>query len=91
MATRMADRGASDRELMAIFGWSDPRMPTVYTQAADTKRLSRRTVALLAPPSDQDADYLTLAIGSDSEKNRRGPPSPSQGEGEMSGKPKQIR
>jgi integrase len=40
-ATRAAERGASERQLMAIFGWSTGKMAQHYTRAADRMRLAR--------------------------------------------------
>lgn len=37
---RAAENGASDRQLMALFGWSTAKMASVYTRAADQKRLA---------------------------------------------------
>lgn len=70
MATRMADRGASETTLMAVFGWTDPRMPAVYTKAANKKRLSRAGASLLAPPSDQEADICRLEVDGFAQENK---------------------
>ena len=40
-ATRAAERGATERQLMAIFGWASPRMAAIYTRTADRKRLAK--------------------------------------------------
>jgi integrase len=39
-ATRAANNGATDKELQALFGWTDYKMPQLYTRAADRRRLS---------------------------------------------------
>lgn len=39
-ATLAAEAGATERQLMALFGWSSPAQATVYTRAADKKRLA---------------------------------------------------
>lgn len=39
-AVRAAEGGASDKELMALFGWTSGKMAALYTRAADRKRLS---------------------------------------------------
>ncbi|MFG1340575.1 tyrosine-type recombinase/integrase [Xanthobacter autotrophicus] len=39
-ATRAAENGATERELMALFGWSTGKMAQHYTKAADARRLS---------------------------------------------------
>ena len=50
-ATRAAEQGATERQLMAIFGWSTGKMAQHYTRAADRKRLARDAAALLLPPT----------------------------------------
>jgi integrase len=47
-ATTAAERGATDRELMAIFGWSTANQASTYTRKADKKRLASRAVELLS-------------------------------------------
>jgi integrase len=47
-ATRAAENGATDRELMAIFGWETASQATTYTRAADQKKLASRAVQLLS-------------------------------------------
>ena len=39
-ATRAAENGATEPELNAIFGWTDPKMAARYTKAANRKRLA---------------------------------------------------
>jgi integrase len=39
-ATRIAEAGASEAELMALFGWTDPGMARHYTKAANAKKLA---------------------------------------------------
>jgi integrase len=39
-ATRAAEAGATVAQLEAIFGWHGGRMASLYTKAADRKRLS---------------------------------------------------
>jgi integrase len=47
-ATRAAERGATTKQLMAIFGWSDPKQAEKYIKKADQKRLAKHAVTLLA-------------------------------------------
>jgi integrase len=47
-ATRAADAGATEAELMAIFGWTDPKMAAHYTRTANRKRLAAQAMAKLA-------------------------------------------
>ena len=45
-ATRMADNGATEAQLMAVFGWTDPKMAAHYTRTANRKRLAAQAFAL---------------------------------------------
>jgi integrase len=47
-ATRAANRGATVAQLEAIFGWSGGRMASLYTKAADRKRLAMEGMHMLA-------------------------------------------
>ncbi len=46
-ATRAADAGATEAELMAIFGWTDPKMAALYTRTANRKRLAAQAMGKL--------------------------------------------
>ena len=46
-ATRAAEAGATERELMAIFGWTDGKQAVAYTRAASVEALSRAGTAKL--------------------------------------------
>ena len=48
-ATRAAENGATERQLMAMFGWSTNKMAALYTRAADRKRLALAAANLLLP------------------------------------------
>lgn len=39
-ATRAAEAGATEHELMAMYGWTSPKQAAVYTRAANRKRLA---------------------------------------------------
>jgi integrase len=62
-ATRAAERGASERQLMAIFGWSTGVMAQHYTRSADRTVLARDAVDLLLPPG-QAANKKRPHLGS---------------------------
>jgi integrase len=47
-ASRAATAGATTAQLKAIFGWTDEKMPSLYTQAADRERLARDAMSKLA-------------------------------------------
>ena len=53
-ATRAAEGGASERQIMAIFGWTTGKMATLYTRTADRKRLARDATELLMPARTQN-------------------------------------
>jgi integrase len=46
-ATRLAEAGATVAELNAIFGWSGTQMASLYTEAADRKRLALQALPRL--------------------------------------------
>lgn len=48
-ATRAANRGASDAQLDAIFGWSGRGMAALYTKKANRQRLAQEAAELLIP------------------------------------------
>ena len=46
-ATRAANNGATTTELKAIFGWTDDKMPALYTRTADRVSAARRGMSRL--------------------------------------------
>lgn len=46
-ATRAAENGATEKQLMALFGWTSGRMATHYTRKASQKRLAKESAHLL--------------------------------------------
>jgi integrase len=50
-ATRAANAGATEPQLKAIFGWTNSRMPALYTQAADRRRLAKEAMHKLVAGS----------------------------------------
>lgn len=57
-----AENGASDRQLMALFGWSKPDQATVYTAAAEQKLLAASAAELidLGTKTGQEMSHLTV-------------------------------
>ena len=51
-ATRMAEAGATEAELEAVFGWRGGAMASLYTRSANRKRLAKRAAKLLDRPAD---------------------------------------
>jgi integrase len=70
-AARAAERGATERQLMAIYGWSSGRMAQLYTRAADRTRLARDAAQLLLPAHDENKNARTLAPGAGARAKRR--------------------
>jgi integrase len=62
-ATRAAENGATDRQLMALFGWSTGKMATHYTRAADRKRLASEAAKLLLPKQATNKNARTMRSG----------------------------
>lgn len=67
-ATIAAERGATDAQLMAIFGWSKAEMAAHYRRAANQKALAGTAIYLLAreqkedtksPTAEGDVSHLT--------------------------------
>jgi integrase len=50
-ATRAANAGATEAELMAIFGWIDPKMSAHYTRTANRRHLAAQAIEKLGNPS----------------------------------------
>jgi hypothetical protein len=69
-ATRAAERGASERQLQAIFGWSTGKMAQHYTRTADRVRLARDAAELLLPLA-QPENKNPLTLGSGEGRNAR--------------------
>ena len=43
----MANNGATEAQLMAVFGWTDPKMAAHYTRTANRKRLAAQSIDML--------------------------------------------
>lgn len=46
-ATRMANNDATESHLMAVFGWTDPKMAAHYTRTANRRRLAAQSIEKL--------------------------------------------
>jgi integrase len=46
-ATRMANNGATEAMLDAVFGWTDRKMASLYTRSADRRRLAAQAIDML--------------------------------------------
>jgi integrase len=70
-ATRAAENGATVNQLMALFGWSTPKMAMHYTLAADRKKLARSAGELLAPARSKNEKRPHLESGAGASANGR--------------------
>ncbi len=48
-ATRAADNGATEHQLMAMFAWDSPKQAALYTKKANLKRLAAEAMHKLMP------------------------------------------
>ncbi len=48
-ATRAAENGATEHQLMAMFGWDSPQQAALYTRKANRKRLAAEAMHKLLP------------------------------------------
>jgi integrase len=46
-ATHMANNGATEAQLMAVFGWTDPMMAAHYTRTANRRQLAAQSIQKL--------------------------------------------
>lgn len=51
-ATIAAERGATEHQLMAIFGWASPKQAAVYTKKANRRKLAGDSMHLIVPLPD---------------------------------------
>jgi integrase len=67
-ATTQAEGGATDRQLMAFFGWSTPSMASVYVKAANQKHLAAEAGRALElprrlPRPSKMPDFTAISTG----------------------------
>jgi hypothetical protein len=43
----MANNGATEAQLMAVFGWTDPKMAAHYTRSANRRHLAAQSIGML--------------------------------------------
>lgn len=71
-ATRAAEHGATERQLMAIYGWRTGKMAQHYTRAADRKRLAHDAAQLLLPAQGANEKRPHLASGAGASGKQQG-------------------
>jgi integrase len=53
-ATAAANNGATEHQLMAIYGWESPKQAAIYTRKANRKRLAGDAMHLLISEQDEN-------------------------------------
>jgi integrase len=71
-ATRAANRGASDAQLDAIFGWSGRGMAALYTKKANRTWLAQEAAALLIPEPKSNIYSRTSSAGAGNADKKEG-------------------
>jgi integrase len=69
-ATIAANNGASERTLMAIFGWDTSKQATHYTRAAEQEHLADEGMELLDPGRKEDISVIGNATDCASDRER---------------------
>lgn len=55
-ASRAAENGATNEQLKAIFGWTDDKMPSLYTKAANRAKMAKAAMSKLERRPDEDEE-----------------------------------
>lgn len=64
-ATFAAEQGATEHQLMAIYGWNSPKQAALYTRAANKKRLAADAMHLIDPDwKENESVPLNRAVAS---------------------------
>jgi len=63
-AQRCAEAGATEHQLMALFGWSNPQQAAVYTKKANRAKLEAQAAALLQAQISNKSVPLLAAVAS---------------------------
>jgi integrase len=70
-ATIAAERGATEHQLMAIYGWESPKQAAIYTRKADRRKLAGDAMHLIEPERKKDAT-VPLSDGEVSHRSAKG-------------------
>jgi integrase len=62
-ATIAADNGATEHQLMAIFGWDSPKQAALYTRKANRKRLAAEAMHKLVPAKSVPLSKVVVSGG----------------------------
>jgi integrase len=63
-AQRCAEAGATEHQLMALFGWTNPQQAAVYTKKANRAKLEAQAAALLQAQTSNKSVPLLPAVAS---------------------------
>jgi integrase len=58
-ASIAAENGATESQLMAIYGWTDPKMPALYTRQANRRKLAADAMKFVVPAQ---TEYRTVPL-----------------------------
>ena len=62
-ATRMVNNGATEAQLMAVFGWTDPKMAAHYTRSANRRRLAAQSIGMMLNAAEHLFPHLRIRCG----------------------------
>jgi integrase len=68
-ASIAAENGATEAQLMAIYGWTDPKMPALYTRKASRKKLAGDAMRHIVPAHSRNETVPLSVLGEDSGAN----------------------
>ncbi len=67
-ATIAADNGATEHQLMAMFGWDSPKQAALYTRKANRKRLAAEAMHKLVPSESVPLSRAVASGGTNGDK-----------------------
>lgn len=70
-ATRGAEDGASEKQLMAMYGWTNPKQAAHYTKGADRERLEAEAAEKIARPKGNEKVPLSEPVASGGTSRRK--------------------
>lgn len=71
-ATIALDNGASEAQMMAIFGWEDAKEILTYTRQRDRRRLAKEGIDLLKPTAQTRNNFVTQDADSQNRVTKSG-------------------
>jgi integrase len=72
-AVRCVEAGATEHQLMALFGWSSSKQAALYTRRANRAKLEREAAPLLQGLKENESVPLLHAVGSGGTSRARKP------------------